>query len=719
MNSLNTLENIQCPRCEAVNATERFFCGQCGERLWNPCPACRQQNLFDQKFCGHCGADLRINKDALRKYFETAWEEALRLRDEYRFDEALESYHMLVKTAKFGSEELVTATQDLIYNCIVERKRRQSELQEKGELIRQCLSRNEFQEAGGLLAEIPPPLFTEDLRQLGDLVQQGLTEGDRLRQALQATLDAPLSIDLLKNLGRFLDLYPEDPFALEMAVRLQRDLEQHADKFIAECQYDKAVKILDRVPAVLFNESLKLLHNRAQELLWLTWDLRRSPVADPVLQTLARRFRTLAPHDCKIAEICRTLELRLAKNTQDKLPGFIPWAAPPKRTILGPPVEWIGNLERISLDPKTDTATYQVYPGRFAAACGLALQGLDQGPIRCNFLPEEGSLLKRLTSWKSSRKPVAAWGVDIGSHSLKAVKLRLEGKPPSIHLEVCDCIEHRKLLSQTANENEYKTIVEETIRNFLSKHKLENECVCLGLSAMHFFFGQFDLPARDAAKVAAAVEFEAQYLFPQPLKELVWNYVDLSSPDLSHPEISLRRITVMGVKNVLLKYRLDTIARAGLKPDIVQSDAVALYNFAAFNFFPPATKTDAPRTESTSHLALVDFGGDTMNFVVCGPQTFWMRSFSIGSDRLNRMLVKQFKLTFSQSEQWKRDPTAAPEIGKLWDALRDGFADISHSIVEAGDTYQIAFPHAPLQRFLTVGGGFLVHGLLRYLWFER
>jgi len=641
------------------------------------------------------------------------------MRKDYRFDEALEVYSLLAKTSEPGAEEFVKSTHNLIYECTLERKRLKSDAQKTGELAQECLKRNEFQRAGDLLAAVPARLLTEDLRKLWERSRQGLAEVWRLKETLEAARDAPLSTDLLRKLGHFLDLCPEDQSSRDLAVRLRKEIAQAAEKYLAQCQYEKAVKIIAQVPATLLNESLNDLRGRAQELSWLAWDLRRSPAADPTLQRLISRFRSLAPHDHKTAEICRTLELRLAKYTQEKSAGLLPWAAPPERTILGPPVEWIKSVERIHTAANGDIAIYQAYPGRFIVACGLALQGLDRGAIRCNFLKTKSSLLKRLFSWKTPRHAAAAWGIDLGSHALKVVKLRTEDNNTRVVLEAAMCIEHTKPLSQTANENEYKTIIEESFHKLFSQYNLENEYVCLGLSAVHFFFGQFELPIRDPAKIASVVEFKAKHLFPVPLGNLIWDYIDLSVPDLQQQDTPLRKITVVGAKSSLLNSRLKIIAEAGLKPDLAQCDAVALYNFAAFNFFPQAAEPEASQLESEAPLALMDFGGDMMNFVACAPGMFWLRNFSIGSDRLNRLLVRQFKLTFTQAEHWKREPAAAPDIGKLWDVLRDGFADIGQSVAEAADAYQKAFPNLPLRRYLVVGGGSLVHGLLRYLWFER
>lgn len=49
---------IHCPKCQAENAIERRFCGECGSPLAVICGACAFENASAVKFCGGCGASL-------------------------------------------------------------------------------------------------------------------------------------------------------------------------------------------------------------------------------------------------------------------------------------------------------------------------------------------------------------------------------------------------------------------------------------------------------------------------------------------------------------------------------------------------------------------------------------------------------------------------------------------------------------------------------------
>lgn len=51
---------MKCPNCQAANADNYNFCGQCGAKLEKVCPWCRHSNPPHNTFCGDCGHDLSV-----------------------------------------------------------------------------------------------------------------------------------------------------------------------------------------------------------------------------------------------------------------------------------------------------------------------------------------------------------------------------------------------------------------------------------------------------------------------------------------------------------------------------------------------------------------------------------------------------------------------------------------------------------------------------------
>jgi hypothetical protein len=148
---------------------------------------------------------------------------------------------------------------------------------------------------------------------------------------------------------------------------------------------------------------------------------------------------------------------------------------------LGFPVDWLTGFKKIQSAPELASPLLDAHPGCFFVACGLALQGLGQTAIRTNLLPPE---TRRFFDFV--RRPIrlgtarTAWGIDIGSSSLKAARLSWDSRHCVARLEAVEHLPHRQLPGQAANSIEEEAIVGETFRAFLARHQLKGACVGLG-----------------------------------------------------------------------------------------------------------------------------------------------------------------------------------------------------------------------------------------------
>jgi Tfp pilus assembly PilM family ATPase len=148
--------------------------------------------------------------------------------------------------------------------------------------------------------------------------------------------------------------------------------------------------------------------------------------------------------------------------------------------------------------------------------------------------------------------------------------------------------------------------------------------------------------------------------------------------------------------------------KVGLKISAVQSDMAALYNFARF-------RANADPTVGTT--AFVDLGADRLNVLVCSPRRIWHRSVTFGSDRINKALVREFKLTYSQAEQWKNNPALSPSPGSVYESLQPAYEVYVQETLDSIHAYEKAFPKDKIGRIIGCGGGFAAHDLPRYfLW---
>jgi Tfp pilus assembly PilM family ATPase len=147
-----------------------------------------------------------------------------------------------------------------------------------------------------------------------------------------------------------------------------------------------------------------------------------------------------------------------------------------------------------------------------------------------------------------------------------------------------------------------------------------------------------------------------------------------------------------------------------MKVAVVQCDMAALYNFAMFS--NAAGKKAGP-------AAYVDLGANRLNVLVASPKRIWHRSVMFGSDQINKTLVREFKLTYSQAEEWKRNPSLAPSPGKLFETLRPIYDVYVHEVLDSLAAYRKAFPDDKIEKIVGCGGGFAAHDLPRYFQWRK
>ena len=243
-------------------------------------------------------------------------------------------------------------------------------------------------------------------------------------------------------------------------------------------------------------------------------------------------------------------------------------------------MEFLHDLGPLRAAPQADCSVLAENPGRFAAACGLALQGLGRAALEIDLLPEK-TIIGKINRWLPKRRTHTAWGVEISSSGIKALKLASEDRSGNAVFQECKIVEHRRLLSQSSNDQDRNLLLDETLQNFLEGRNLDNSKVVLGLPDWMVLLKTVELPPMPLAKREAAIAHEARNLFSKPLPDVVWKHALFEAPDGSQ---SQRPATVVyvGVRQSLLQHLLTRWRKLGLEPDALQCDVLALYNFAMF-----------------------------------------------------------------------------------------------------------------------------------------
>ena len=710
-----------CPQCEASNLPQRKFCAKCGAPLWEACFQCGEVCAVGENFCGACGANLGDAAAEQLERVQDSFRAAAEMRTACQFNDAIDLLAPITANKHPRLVNYAARAEQLVRQLSAERDRRKIVTDEAFRRAGECFKAFEYDEAARILEQVPPSCRSHDIEELQTQVATCRDEIATLGRELREAIVENRLLDLPPKIERLLTLKPDDAYAKEIAEQVRSRLVDAAEKRLAECRYDEALRLLEQIAPRCRSPRSEQLERQAAELAWLSWDLRNAPAVDATLVAVAERLQRFAPNDAETAKLCAEVQRRAKRADIQRRRTSVLWARAPQETPLGAPVEELSAFRRfVCAESAAAEPELLRCPGRFAVACGLALAGLKRAALTINLLAaEQRSILSRASRLMRSRGDRPAWGIDIGMSGLKAVKLSWNETTRRATIEAATLVEHAKSLGNALNEAEEHKLIADTLAKFLERHRPKSERVCIGLPGRMALVRQFELPPVESAKTPKIVEYEAQQQFPFPLDQLVWDYqfLDESGEDAngsrSRAGKQWRPVLLIASQSAAPRRFLDAFRRQNISVDMLQTDFLALHNFLVHECL--SASGDSPAADANSAVAAVDVGCNVTNLVVSSRQSLWFRSCGLAGHSLTRSLVQEFKLSMAQAEQRKRTPESSERLSDLYAAISPVFEDLLQELQRSLGAYAAAQPDRPIQRVLGVGGGFALHGLLRFL----
>lgn len=322
----------------------------------------------------------------------------------------------------------------------------------------------------------------------------------------------------------------------------------------------------------------------------------------------------------------------------------------------------------------------------------------------------------------------SVWGIDLGQCALKAINLGFDAKKDRAIALAFDYIEHPKILSQPDADPE--ELIRSALEKFLSRNEVKDSTVYISVPGQAGLARFVKLPPVNAKKVPEIVQFEAKQQIPFSLDDVVWDYQKIGGGQEEEEGLVLEtEVGIFAIKRDMVQRHLAPFERMGIEVHVVQLAPVALYNFAAFDFFyhgqkakvqasadpDGATQSPGDDEEEGATLVLLDMGADKTDVVITDGDAIWLRNLPIGGNHFTRALTKEFKLTFAKAEHLKRNATKAPDPKKLYQAMRPVFTDFLSELQRSVGYFASTHRHQVIKTVLGVGNGFKLPGLQRFL----
>jgi len=290
-------------------------------------------------------------------------------------------------------------------------------------------------------------------------------------------------------------------------------------------------------------------------------------------------------------------------------------------------------------------------------------------------------------------------GLDIGTQSIKCVKLKIN---EAIELVNFDLEE-----GQLDPTDVLKKI----------KHACDADLVNISFCGSSTVIRYVNFPRMNKTELKQALKFEAQKHIPFSLNEVNLD-AEILKNDL--PENKML-VLIAAIKKELIQQRLKILENAGLKPNILDIDSIALIN--AFNFNYP--KIDVPENKS---ICLLNIGASISNVSILDNRIPRLSRdiHSAGAD-FTRKLMDIFELDFKAAEELKIKPEGSglatdsqshnpdPErANKVKAGVESVLTNLAAEIRTSFDYYESQNSSSVVKIFLS-GGGSRISGLTESL----
>ncbi|MSR34610.1 MAG: type IV pilus assembly protein PilM [Phycisphaerales bacterium] len=294
-------------------------------------------------------------------------------------------------------------------------------------------------------------------------------------------------------------------------------------------------------------------------------------------------------------------------------------------------------------------------------------------------------------------KNKSAWGIEIGAHAVKAIRLERIGDEASI--TDFACIPHNKPL--TTPDLDVAEMTRLTMGQLVASKNLEDQKVVISVPG-HSALARFaKLPPVEPKMIPNIVNFEAVQQIPFPIEEVEWDYQTFSSPDHSEVEVGIFAITKVRIEEKLKLY-----AEYGIRPEIVTLGPLAVFNAVSY---------DLGLTPEHKSVVVLDIGTQASDVIIADNSRCWIRTFPLGGTHFTDTLLTAFQISYSKADRLKAESATSKYARQMMQAMRPVFSDLVQEVQRSIGHYQTTHRENPLEQVLAVGSTFRIPGLRKFL----
>jgi general secretion pathway protein L len=215
-------------------------------------------------------------------------------------------------------------------------------------------------------------------------------------------------------------------------------------------------------------------------------------------------------------------------------------------------------------------------------------------------------------------------GLDIGRTAIRAVRLRraLTGR------ETVDFLcQEIPIADQRMGEARQAQL----LKQFVHTHRLTGSRLMSAMPCSDLMIRTLTLPFHETKKLMQVIPSEVESMIPLPLEEVAVDYELLTKKksDKRTAQVSASQVLVAAAQRSTLRHHVQRLVDAGLEPEAVRVDALALFSVVR--------RMSQRQAEPLKNVAIIDLGPMSTTVCLCYNGDPWMlRSIRHGTHLLYR-----------------------------------------------------------------------------------
>lgn len=287
-------------------------------------------------------------------------------------------------------------------------------------------------------------------------------------------------------------------------------------------------------------------------------------------------------------------------------------------------------------------------------------------------------------------------GLDIGSHTIKAVQLTREPKVNTL-LAAGFIATPAKAISAGGPNDEQ--LLANSINRLVHDMKITSTEVSMSLPSLKVINRVIEVPEMKEDELASSIQWEAEQYIPLPLSKVKIDYAIINK----NPETKKMKLLLVGAPIDIIEKYMRIATTAGLTPVAMETEILAVGRSIGHSY------------GQLKNIIIVSMGADMTDIALIHDQVLiFSKSYPIGGNTLTKAIAEELGFEEAQAEEYKKTYGLEEDKleGKIAKTLAPFFTTFYQEIEKNISYFKEEFPKEEVKTAVISGGGAKLPGFV-------